>query len=156
MADNLRRLRARAGLTQREVARRAMVTRPNLSAIESGRRDLTVGTLLRLGRALGADPADLLRPHPPEGREPGRFRADAIARAVISGSRGLPPGDRSLADALAASCRPALEAAGASGARRASPRALTRARLEWPERVIELLERRVLKLLASGPAGEVP
>ena len=41
------------GLTQFEVARRSGVSRPNLSAIEQGARDLTVETLRRIALALG-------------------------------------------------------------------------------------------------------
>lgn len=51
----LRSARARAGLTQREVAALAEVTQPVVAAYESGRRQPTVPTLRRLLAATGHD-----------------------------------------------------------------------------------------------------
>src|SRR3989338_5015851 len=45
--------RTKKGLTQSAVARQSGVSRPNLSAIEQGARDLTVETLRRIALALG-------------------------------------------------------------------------------------------------------
>jgi transcriptional regulator with XRE-family HTH domain len=49
----LRSARRRAGLTQRELARRAKVPQPTIAAIEAGRQEPRYGTLARLLRAAG-------------------------------------------------------------------------------------------------------
>ena len=92
-------------LTQAEVAERSGISRPNLSAIEQGRRDLTVSTLRSLALALGITPgflADCLLPageesrstnHPkPAGKKSRaftRFDLDRIARFVLGESLRL-------------------------------------------------------------------
>ncbi len=48
-------LRARAGLTQEELAVRAEITAPYISRVEGGWRDIRWSTLQRLLIALGAD-----------------------------------------------------------------------------------------------------
>jgi transcriptional regulator with XRE-family HTH domain len=52
-AQLLRSARRRAGLTQRELARRARVPQPTIAAIESGRQDPRYETLSRLLAACG-------------------------------------------------------------------------------------------------------
>ncbi len=47
----LRALRASLGVTQSDLGRRAGVPQPSIARVESGRRDLAVGTLERLARA---------------------------------------------------------------------------------------------------------
>jgi transcriptional regulator with XRE-family HTH domain len=54
-ADLLRRARAAAGLSQRDLARRAGVPQPLISAYEKGRRQPGADMLLRLVRATGHD-----------------------------------------------------------------------------------------------------
>ncbi len=128
--------RMRAGVTQEQLARRALLTRPNLSAIETGRRDLMVGTLCRIARALGMPPhALLLVPPNPSTTVDGRSRR-AIIRAVVSGKRNLPKRLTPLADAVAYLCRPALVASGASAVRRGSRHALTVAQLSWTKSLL--------------------
>jgi transcriptional regulator with XRE-family HTH domain len=58
---NLRRLRQNAGLSQEELGLRAGIALSNISTYEAGGRNATILTLVRLARALGARPADLLR-----------------------------------------------------------------------------------------------
>jgi transcriptional regulator with XRE-family HTH domain len=55
IGDALRILRARAGLTQEELAARANITAPYLSRVEGGWRDIRWSTLKRLLTALDAD-----------------------------------------------------------------------------------------------------
>lgn len=52
-ARYLRSARARAGLSQRELARRSGIPQPTIAAIESGRQDPRHATLERLLRACG-------------------------------------------------------------------------------------------------------
>jgi transcriptional regulator with XRE-family HTH domain len=53
-ASIIHRLRAQAGLTQTELAARAGLSRPVLSAYENGRRQPGVAVLARLADAVGA------------------------------------------------------------------------------------------------------
>jgi len=59
IGDALRILRARAGLTQQELAARAQLDGPHLSRLETGQLDIRWSTLNRLLAALGADLRDL-------------------------------------------------------------------------------------------------
>lgn len=52
----LARLRRRAGMAQRELARRAGVSPGHLSRVESGERPATVTLLAAIGRALKGKP----------------------------------------------------------------------------------------------------
>jgi transcriptional regulator with XRE-family HTH domain len=59
-ADELRKLRLKAGLTQEEVAARARVTREYVSMLESGKNTPTIDVFIRLCRAVGTAPAELI------------------------------------------------------------------------------------------------
>jgi transcriptional regulator with XRE-family HTH domain len=75
------------GLTQAELARAARVSRPNLSAIERGERDVTLGTLRSLALALEIKPgvlADGVAPHG-DGKPLSRAALERVAEAAISG-----------------------------------------------------------------------
>lgn len=61
VGERIREHRNRLGLTQGEVAERASLTRPYLSAVERGRQNITLEALLRLATALEISIADLLR-----------------------------------------------------------------------------------------------
>ena len=52
-ARHLKAARARAGLTQRELATKSGIPQPTIAALEAGRRDPRFGTLERLLRACG-------------------------------------------------------------------------------------------------------
>ena len=52
-AQQVRRLRQQAGLTQEALAKRAGLARPNLARVESGRYRPSLETLERIARALG-------------------------------------------------------------------------------------------------------
>jgi transcriptional regulator with XRE-family HTH domain len=61
--DRVRALRLKLGLTQQQAADRAhMAGRQEWNKIETGLRpDIRISTLLKLGRALGVPPGELLR-----------------------------------------------------------------------------------------------
>lgn len=61
VAANVRRVRVEAGLSQTDLTRRLGVSHGYVSAIERGRKNLTLQSVERLAEALGVDPADLLR-----------------------------------------------------------------------------------------------
>ena len=69
--------RLEKGLTQRELARRAVMTPANLSAIETGRRDLLVSTLLRIARCE-------LRPCRVNPSQPERFTRGKSALGILN------------------------------------------------------------------------
>lgn len=57
----IRAARMKMELSQRQVARRANMTRQNISAIENGRRSPDIETLDRIGSAIGIDAWRILR-----------------------------------------------------------------------------------------------
>ena len=62
LADNVRRLRLSAGLSQEELAARADLHRTYISSIERARRNVTLGNIFVLADALGTTPATLVTP----------------------------------------------------------------------------------------------
>lgn len=59
--DRLRQLRVECGMSQVDLADAADLARPTVSKIERGLQDVTVVVLRRLARALGVEPAELLK-----------------------------------------------------------------------------------------------
>lgn len=59
-AENVRRLRRRAGLSADELAGRAHINRSHIGSIERARTEPRLGTLIRLIGALGATPDEIL------------------------------------------------------------------------------------------------
>lgn len=72
--------RRHRGLTQGALARRARLTRPNLSAIERGRREVSLRTLRALAWALEVRPGLLADGIPPAGQEPRRLSRQVLER----------------------------------------------------------------------------
>ena len=60
-AENLRRRRSEAGLSQDALAAAARLHRTEISLLERSERDPRLTTIVRLARALRVPPADLLR-----------------------------------------------------------------------------------------------
>lgn len=60
IANNLKLLRGKQGMSQEALADRAGLHRTQLSAIERGRTNLTLDTLVSLAAALGVNEIDLL------------------------------------------------------------------------------------------------
>ena len=56
----IRRARERRGITQTALAERIGMQRPNLSAIEAGRGNVTEDVMIKIARALGTDLRALL------------------------------------------------------------------------------------------------
>ena len=59
-AANLLRLRVAAGLTQEGLSDRSGLHSTEISRLERGVRDPRLSTIVRIARALGVPPADLL------------------------------------------------------------------------------------------------
>jgi len=62
LADNLRRLRRTAGISQEELGDRAGLHRTYISSIERAGRNVTLDNLFVLARALGVSAAELVTP----------------------------------------------------------------------------------------------
>jgi transcriptional regulator with XRE-family HTH domain len=59
-AENVRRLRRRAGISAEELADRAQINRSHVGSIEHGRVEPRLGTLIRLIGALDSTPDEIL------------------------------------------------------------------------------------------------
>lgn len=71
------------GLTQAQIAQRAAVPQPNLSALEAGRLDPTLSTLRRLAAALDIPAGTLLEKTPPRPAW-SRHRIDNLVRQALT------------------------------------------------------------------------
>ena len=95
--------RLKKNMTQRELALKTGMPQPNLSNIEKGKQDITISTLLKIGRALGADPREFLVP---EFRNAlsviplSRLSVEKIARAVVHENQTLKPAQARVAVCL--------------------------------------------------------
>lgn len=65
--NNLRRLRARSGMTQEELARRAGISRVYLARLEFGQQDPRVSIVVRLAQALDVSTDMLMNITPSKG-----------------------------------------------------------------------------------------
>jgi transcriptional regulator with XRE-family HTH domain len=93
IAANVRRRRARLGLTQEQFSEQAGFNLRFLQSVERGRVNITIETLVRLAVALHVGPAQLLRasrlPPPRPGRPPASGRGSALRRPLLGrSSRG--------------------------------------------------------------------
>ncbi len=97
--------RRHRGLTQAALAQRARLARPNLSAIERGKREVTLRTVRVLANALGVQPGTLVdgvAPFSASGSPPSLSRAtiERFADAVGRGRPVVDPGERQVVAAL--------------------------------------------------------
>jgi len=115
--QTLRLWRNHRGLTQATLAQAARLPRPNLCAIERGRREVSLTTLRALALALEVAPGALVDGVPPPTSGPTALSREAIERiadAVASGTPPRHPADRQLTALLRA-----VTADAAAGRRRA-------------------------------------
>jgi transcriptional regulator with XRE-family HTH domain len=66
LAENLRKFRKRAKISQKQLADRIGISCPRISEIESGNGNPTVKTLEKIATALQVEPMDLLRKPKPK------------------------------------------------------------------------------------------
>lgn len=99
-------------MTQGQLAQQSGIPRPNLVALELGRRDCTLSTLERLAHGLGIRSEELLatRPQQPRVLCLSRHDREAVARYLIT-QQGKSPSRRFTRD-LFPLIRPILEANG--------------------------------------------
>lgn len=144
--------RLQRGLTQAELAQRAGVPRPNLSAIERGQREVSLKTVRALAVALDVRPGVLVDGIVPQGEETEELSREAmerIADAVVRKTTLVEPSEQSLADQLKYLVNSRLRAGSPEAQRalrlgRVSDRAwLSLSR--YPEAVIASLVARILE-----------
>lgn len=107
--------RLKRGLTQEELARRAGVPRPNLSAIERGKREVSLKTVRALAVALDVRPGVLVDGITPQEEETGELSREAMERIADAVIRKIPLAgakEQALADQLKYLVRSRLRAAG--------------------------------------------
>lgn len=97
--------RQHRGLTQAALAQRARIARPNLSAIERGKREVTVGTLRALAAGLDVRPGVLVDGVAPQAHRGGplSFSRDTVERMADAVAFGRPvadPRERAVVEAL--------------------------------------------------------
>jgi transcriptional regulator with XRE-family HTH domain len=59
-SELVKKARSKAGMTQEELAAKVHLTREYISLLERGKRMPTIHVFIRLSRALGLSPADLI------------------------------------------------------------------------------------------------
>ena len=105
LGQTLRLWRFHRGLTQAQLARAARVPRPNLSAIERGKREVSLATLRALALALDIRPGALADGEPPAPPVPPsrltRKVLERVVEAVVHRTRLDDPAERGLARLLA-------------------------------------------------------
>ena len=88
-AENIYLWRVYRGLSQDELAVRSGIPRPNISAIESGKREVSLSTLRSLAAGLRTSPGTLVN-----GIAPARFKGVLLSResleAIVKASLGRP------------------------------------------------------------------
>lgn len=61
LGANIRRIRIKKGMTQGDICRRLDMDRSYMSAIENGKKNITIAVLDKLANALGIFPSELLK-----------------------------------------------------------------------------------------------
>ncbi len=139
-------------MSQVELARRADVSRPNLSAIERGKREVSLKTLRALAFALGIRPGVLVDGVGPRvsagGASFSREGLERIADAVVSGNPARDEAERELAEIFRVVSRRRLAALKRpSGAPQRARRIMDRSWLKlsagYPPQVIRSLAQRI-------------
>ncbi len=61
LGDNIKKIRARKGMSQGDICRKLDMDRSYMSAIENGKKNITISQLERLAQALGVSVDKLLK-----------------------------------------------------------------------------------------------
>ena len=145
----LRHWRKFRGWTQKELSVRSGIPRPNLIALEQGRRECTLTTLRRLAHALGISPGTLIDAPPPtraQAENLDRHQIDQIARSLLGSGGPLSGRFREIQEEVSFQVAPLLRASGLPFRHhRPSKQAVV------PEELVSQVSKRVAKLLASQP-----
>jgi transcriptional regulator with XRE-family HTH domain len=148
-SSNLKAWRLSKELTQEELAQKSGVSRPNLVALEQGRRECTLSTLNRLAYVIGISSGTLLDREPPSENDKGlnRHEIDRIARSLFEPGIVLSDSLARLRDQVLSQAGPLLRSSGFKKRTRAK-----RIRPQDRQSVQQVLER-VSKLIPSILTG---
>ena len=92
--DNILLWRLHRSLSQAQLATISGIPRPNLSNIETGKRDVTLSTIRYLATALGVLPGTLVNGEPPNYKKRNKkLSRDYMERVARSVALGIPPKD---------------------------------------------------------------
>jgi transcriptional regulator with XRE-family HTH domain len=58
---NIKEIREKRGFTQKELADLCDIEKPSMNRLEAGRTNVTAKTILKVAKALHADPSELMR-----------------------------------------------------------------------------------------------
>ena len=154
-AETVLAWRLARGLTQAALAEASGVSRPNLSAIERGNREVTMKTLRALAAALDVRPGILADGEAPQGnpRPLGREALERVAGAAVENRSLADPREATLARNLGAVMASRISRGTGAGApsrgrRRAADRAYFLLRSIEPHEVIATLVQRTTDRLA--------
>ena len=93
LAEKMRSLREKAGLTQQDLATAAALSISMISQIEQGRKpDLRISTLIHLAEALGIEPGELFAVFVEQGVAPRKKRGAGVAPPEKAERTGRPRG----------------------------------------------------------------
>lgn len=153
--------RSERGLTQDELARKAGVSRPNLSGMEQGKREVSLRTLRLLASALGIAPGLLVDGVSPLSlRISGRFSRDSLERIAdaATGRVGAKGEEKELAGLLKTVMSERLSGKKRRAGKRRLAAAWLQLRSACPPEVFRSLIQRIedrerLKGAPRGPAG---
>jgi transcriptional regulator with XRE-family HTH domain len=138
-------------MTQAELAARAGVPRSNLSDMERGRREVTLGTLRALAAALSVRPgvlADGVGPEP-GGKDLSRDVLERIAKGAVRDAPLSDPWEKATALRLRSVLAPRLGASRLPA--RGSDRAWVSLKASLPKEVIDSLIRRATEKIEEQP-----
>jgi transcriptional regulator with XRE-family HTH domain len=146
-------------MSQSALAAKAGLARPNLIALELGRRDCTLATLAKLAKALDLTPGTLLDKAPSSAARLDRYERDSVARAILTSTPPSSSRLRKMAEDLAPLFLPALEAAGLKPVSESAGfvrRRKHRLEAHYSRELVKAIAERVHRLLPSFlPKGEV-
>ena len=61
LGDNIKKIRTQKKMSQGDICRKLGMDRSYMSAVESGKKNITLAILERLANALGVSPSELLK-----------------------------------------------------------------------------------------------
>jgi len=89
IGQNVRRLRSEKGFTLQTLAKRTRLSPSMLSLVERGKAGSSIGTLVVLASALGAEMSDLLGDHPRDDELVSRSKAQRVVETADGVSRRI-------------------------------------------------------------------
>jgi transcriptional regulator with XRE-family HTH domain len=94
IGQNVRRLRSEKGFTLQTLAKRTRLSPSMLSLVERGKAGSSIGTLVVLASALGAEMSDLLGDHPRDDELVSRSKSQRVVETADGVSRRIVRNDR--------------------------------------------------------------